>query len=47
MEKKIQKMILVLVMMTLEPIAGTYLCCEENSCDRQVTWYETVLTSQI
>ena len=47
MPKKIWKIFLAFVIMALEPVAGTYLHYEENSCDRQSTCYQTVLGSQI
>ena len=45
--KKIEEIFLVFVIMVFQPFAGTYLCYEENSCDRQSTCYKTVLRSQI
>ena len=47
MEKEFQKKFLVFVIMAFEPVAGTYLSCEENSCDPQSKCYQTVLRYQI
>ena len=46
-KKKIDKIFLVFAIMAFEPVAGTYLYYEENSCDPQSTCYQTVLRSQI
>ena len=46
-EKKIEKVFLVYEIMEFEPVAGTYLNYEENTCDRQSTCYQTVLRFQI
>ena len=47
MEKQIEKIFLVFVIKALEPVVGTYIYYEDNSCDRQSTCYQTVLRSQI
>ena len=47
MEKKFRKIFLILVIMLFEPVAGTCLYYEENSCDPQSRCYQAVLRSQI
>ena len=44
---KIFVLVIMAVIMTFEPFTGTYLYYEENSCDWQSTYYQTVLRSQI
>ena len=47
MEKKFERIFLVLDIMVFEPVAGAYLYYEENSCYRQSTSYQTVLRCQV
>ena len=43
MEKKFQKVFLLLEIMTLELVIEIYLNYEESTCDWQSTCYQTVL----
>ena len=47
MQKNIQKIFLVLVIIVFELATRAYLYFQENLCDRQSTCYQTVLRSQI
>ena len=47
MQKKVQKIFLVLKRTAFEGVGVTYLYHELNSCDRESTCYQTVLRSQI
>ena len=40
-------MVLVLGIIAFEPIVGTYLNYEENTCERQSTCYQTILRFSI
>ena len=46
MQKNVEKMFLVLKVMSFEGFAVTYLYYEVNSCDRETTCYQTVLRCQ-
>ena len=47
MEKRIEKIFLVMVIKAFESLAGSQLYYEENSYDWQLTFYQTALRSQI
>ena len=47
MQQKSLKKSLFLELMGFEHAAGTYVNYEENTCDRQSTCYQAVLTFQI
>ena len=43
MEKKLEKFFMAFEIMAFEHVAGFSLNYDENTCDRQLTCYETVL----